>query len=91
MYGPKAPCARCGKKCPVAARGMCLRCYGYLYDRGQHVDFPRRSHRAEDVVQDLHELLSQGCTKEEIVARMGMQWQSILCAVRRFKRREASA
>lgn len=91
MYGPPAPCAQCGRMRPVASRGLCSECYGPLYERGEHIDFPRRTRRAEDVVQDLHELLSQGCTKEEIVARMGMQWQSILCAVRRFNSRKAAA
>lgn len=89
--GIPADCLHCGEFGPTVGRGLGECCYGILYDRGLHVDFPRKTRKAEDVEQDLRELQSQGCKKEEIVARMGMQWDSITRALLRLERRRSAA
>lgn len=90
-HGPARPCACCGRTRKVTARGMCNRCYDFLLVRGEHVDFPRRTRRAEDVAQDLREMQAQGCTRDEIAARIGLKWDSIMRAVNRLERRRAAA
>lgn len=89
-YGPARPCGKCGETVPIAARDLCRRCYQRSLWNDEHIDFPRRTRRAEDVVQDLRELQAQGCTKDEIVARMGMKWDSIMRAVTRLRQRRAA-
>lgn len=85
--GPPSPCAACGETAPVCGRGLCRTCYDCAYERGEHIDFPRRTRRAEDVVQDLRELQMQGCAKDEIAARMGLKWDSITRAALRLRQR----
>lgn len=91
MYGPARPCLRCQLVKPIAGRGLCGACYDHAFTRGEHIDYPRRTRRAEDVLQDLRELQAQGCTKAEICARLGMKWDSITRALLRLKQREEAA
>lgn len=78
--------ATCHPDRPVAARGLCKRCYDTARDNGTlhqhpHARTPQRS-RA-DFVADYELLRSEGYPREQIAERLGMTPEGLRSAYRR--------
>lgn len=78
-------CAGCGQ--PPDSRGLvrdhCNACYRRNYRRGAHIDLPRRNRSRTDVVDDYLLLRSEGYTRRQIAARLGMNRNALEQALKR--------
>lgn len=74
---------------PAATRTACLWCYSRYRNRGRHVELPRATWPAVELVHEADALLESGCHREDVAERLGVKWGSIVTARWRLSRRAA--
>lgn len=98
------PCRRCTipmvsqkvDKVPVGrakhmARRLCRTCYEWARSNGKLFDFPMVKRTTADTVEEHDFLSSQGLSRDQIAARLGMKWPAIERAVYRHRARQRAA
>jgi len=94
-------CRRCGRELatwdaddPAAyrrynARGLDQRCYGQAAYDGTLIDYPRATWPVELLLEELAVLTgSRGMTLREAAAELGLKKDSVVCAIRRHRKRQ---
>lgn len=69
-------------------RNLCHTCYDFHRRHGNLDAFPRHTWKVKDLLKEVDELLLIGIPRHEIVRRVGIQWDSIVVARRRFERKK---
>lgn len=76
-------CAACGRVKLIAGRELCDCCYQMARKRGTAIDFPTKSRKGVDTIQDVAEMAARRVNKDEVIERLGMAWHSIVAVHRR--------
>lgn len=93
-------CLGCGRRlyprrCAVSARnrhggrGLCVPCYEAKRNAGELDQFPRRTRRSADTVEDAEFLASTGLTRPQVARRLGMTENAIYQARKRVTQAHA--
>lgn len=76
-------CARCHRNRHIKGRGLCDPCYVYACTHRLLDQWPRRRRPGVDLVEDWHELSSQGYTRRHAAERLGVTKQALDKAIAR--------
>ena len=76
------------------ARGLCPSCYGKHHRTGTHIDFERRTHTRDEVLEAWELLHPHGFTRRQVARRLGMTlfaFEQGCARARRAQRQQAHA
>lgn len=77
----------CGERGGIKGRGLIERCYNRMQWHGDLADYPRRTRRIEDVLDDYKLLRQDGYTLAQMAARIGMSRTALERALVRARER----